>query len=80
MELLTVAVASFWVGVLLSMAENKSARVLAGADFRRVEATGRVGFDAAHRWFSLLGFDAEGVMRGYGPDGADHVRYARVTR
>lgn len=54
--------------------------VLAGAEFRRVEATSRVGFEAAHRWLHLLGFDAEGPLRAYGPDGADHIRWARVRR
>lgn len=46
---------------------------------RRLEATVEVGFFAGCRWLEMLGFEGEGVMRGYGENGEDHVRYARVT-
>ena len=55
-------------------------RVLADAGIRRVEATARQGFDGAGRWLKLLGFYPEGVMAAYGPDGADHMRWARIRR
>jgi hypothetical protein len=36
-----------------------------------------VGFEKAHRLVQFLGMQDEGVMRKYGPDGADYVRYAK---
>lgn len=44
----------------------------------RLQATVRQGEPAAARWLSRLGFVYEGRMAGYGPDGADHLRFARV--
>lgn len=45
---------------------------------RRVEATVDVGFDAGDRWMKMLGFEYEGLMRAYRPDGADMKLYARI--
>lgn len=47
-------------------------------DTRRVEATVDSGFDAGHRLMRLLGFQREGCMRAYLPDGRDCDLYARV--
>jgi RimJ/RimL family protein N-acetyltransferase len=55
-------------------------RVLAGAGYLRVDATARQGFAQAQRWLAMLGFVPEGVMHAYGPDGSDHMRWARVRR
>lgn len=44
----------------------------------RVECEVAHGFLAGHRWVRMLGFDHEGVMRAYGPDGRDFHRYAKV--
>lgn len=49
------------------------------AGFRRIEATVVDGFAPGHRWIRRLGFRAEGLMRGYGPDGRDHWLYARLA-
>lgn len=38
----------------------------------------RQDFEAGHRFARLLGFQAEGVMRAYGPNREDHMLYARV--
>ena len=52
---------------------------------RRVEIAVRgapipgVGW-AAHDYAALLGLSREGVMRAWGPDGADYVLYAGVFR
>jgi hypothetical protein len=54
-------------------------RFLDIAGFRRVEATVDVGFDAGDRWMKMLGFEFEGLMRAYRPDGADMKLYARIT-
>lgn len=46
----------------------------------RLETTVIDGFAAGQRWAEKCGFDAEGLMRGYGPDGTDHWLYARTPR
>lgn len=46
--------------------------------FRRVEAYVDVGFKEGVRWMKMLGFELEGHMRAYGPDGRDMLLYARV--
>jgi len=45
---------------------------------RRIEATVIAGFEPGCRWMKLLGFEFEGVMRKYGSDGSDYLRYAKV--
>jgi hypothetical protein len=49
-----------------------------GGGLRRIETSVDAGFDAGHRWARALGFEPEGLMRAYSPDGRDHVLYARV--
>jgi hypothetical protein len=53
-------------------------RFLNIVDMTRVEAHVDVGFDCAKRWVERLGFEFEGKMRAYTPDGRDCLRYARV--
>jgi len=48
--------------------------------FVRVEAQVDVGFPEANRWMTMLGFELEGYMRAFRPDGADMLLYARVRR
>lgn len=48
--------------------------------FRRIETSVRRDFQQGHRWVRLLGFEREGTMRCYSPDGGDYDLYARVTR
>ena len=43
---------------------------------RRLEATTECDFPQGCRWLELLGFKSEGLLHAYGPDGADHYRYA----
>ncbi len=45
---------------------------------RRVEAVVDSGFDQGHRWLRLLGFQHEGRLRLYTPDGRDVDLYARL--
>ena len=54
------------------------ARFLDSAPYRRIEATVDVGFEQGHRWIKMLGFEIEGYMKAYRPDGADMLLYARV--
>jgi hypothetical protein len=44
----------------------------------RLEITVPRGFDAGCRLAHLLGFEVEGLMKEYGPDGGDHFLYAQV--
>lgn len=46
--------------------------------FRRLEATVDAGFEQGHRWMGMLGFEVEGYLRAYRPDGGDQLMYARV--
>lgn len=45
---------------------------------RRMEATVYEGFTQGHRWLRMLGFECEGLMRAYTPDGASQYLYSRV--
>ena len=53
---------------------------LAGAKWRRIEASVDVGFEAGMRWMTMLGFKQETPepMRAYRPDGGDSYLFARV--
>ena len=51
---------------------------LDNAQYRRIEATVDVGFKQGHRWIKMLGFELEGYMSSYRPDGADMLLYARI--
>lgn len=53
-------------------------RFLQASPFRRIEATVDVGFRPGCRWIEMLGFEIEGYMRAYRPDGGDMLLYARV--
>lgn len=43
---------------------------------RRVQAAVTMGHHEAHRLVRFVGMVEEGLMRKYGPDGADYMRYA----
>lgn len=43
---------------------------------RRVQAAVKVGHNEAHRLARFVGMEEEGLMKRYGPEGADYVRYA----
>ena len=43
----------------------------------RVQIAVRTSDTRAHKWALCLGFEQEGLMRNYGPDGADHYIMAR---
>ncbi len=45
----------------------------------RYEANIRCGFEAGFRWAERLGFQAEGLMRKWGPEGHDYMKYGRVA-
>lgn len=45
---------------------------------RRVECFVDVSFQEGIRWAEMLGFQREGLMRAFSPDGRDHILFARV--
>ena len=47
----------------------------------RIEMTVRADFKPGHKWARLLGFYIEnppGLLKGYGPQGEDHIAYVRI--
>jgi RimJ/RimL family protein N-acetyltransferase len=44
----------------------------------RIQASVSVLDLTANRYAQWLGFQKEGIMKKYGPDGTDYVRYARL--
>lgn len=53
---------------------------LINAPYVRIESTVDVGFKQGARWMKMLGFELEGYMKAYRPDGADMLLYSRVRR
>lgn len=53
-------------------------RWLETVDWRRLEAHCDARYLQAHRWLYLLGFECEGPLKSYTPDGQDCLRFARV--
>jgi len=47
--------------------------------WRRVQATASASWPDALRFAEWLGMTPEGLMRSYGVDGSDHIRYARIS-
>ncbi len=48
--------------------------------YRRVQMTVRSDFLCGWKWAKALGFQSEGIMRKYGPDGTDYILFSRVAR
>jgi RimJ/RimL family protein N-acetyltransferase len=48
--------------------------------FRRIETLVRSDFKAGWRWAHLLGFQYEGTLRAFWPDGRDADLFARIKR
>ena len=46
--------------------------------YTRVQATTHADFERGERFLKWLGFEREGVLRKFGPDGSDHKIYSRV--
>lgn len=52
--------------------------VVTAAPWRRIEMTVDAKHDRAMEWAKRLGFEREGLMRAYAPDGRDCYLYAKV--
>lgn len=53
-------------------------RFLEITPYRRIETSVASDFDQGHRWARMLGFENEGTMKAFTPDGRDCDLYARV--
>jgi len=53
-------------------------RIEAEYGFSRIQAACLCGWNRAEKWLQKLGFEYEGIMAKYGPDGSDYYRYARI--
>lgn len=59
----------------------KAARcILFSCAARRIEATVSAHFSQAKKLVEMLGFEFEGVLKAYGPNGDDFLMFARVNR
>lgn len=47
--------------------------------YKRIQAAVSLKDNDALRFVKWMGFEEEGVMRKYGPDGSDYARYAKVN-
>lgn len=47
-------------------------------NYKRIETAVDCSFEQGHRWMKMLGFEREGRMRAFMPDGRDCDLYARV--
>ena len=45
---------------------------------KRLQTSVKADCDIAIRFAKWLGLKEEGLMKGYGPDGSDYLRYARI--
>jgi hypothetical protein len=67
------------VGTHMVMLHKAVRRALTMHTYRRVETAVACNFPQGHRWAELLGFEREGRMRAFTPDGMDCDLYARVV-
>lgn len=63
---------------LSRLARDDLAPFLIERGAHRLEVISRAEHRDAHKWLSWLGAQREGVMRKFGKDGADYVRFAWV--
>lgn len=61
--------------ILIHKAVHRTMRL---HNYRRIETAVASDFEQGHRWAKMLGFEREGRMRSYTPDGRDCDLYARV--
>jgi hypothetical protein len=66
-------------GIMVYQAiKNKVDELIKEYNMRRVQCTVRTDFNKARKMVETLGFQLEGLMRSYCPDGADVWMYARI--
>ena len=54
--------------------------VIKNNNFKRFQTSVKADCDVAIRFAKFLGLEEEGLMKNYGPDGADFYRFARILK
>lgn len=75
--LLSMETDKFKIKTYLAIQEGLE-KLIKDNNLRRVQAWADVDFHRAHTLFKHLGFKAEGIARGYLPNGNDALLYARI--
>ncbi len=67
----------------ISMAKHfkkKTNVLIETTKIKRLQTTVKADFKLGHKFATWLGFEKEGLMKYYGPDGSDYIRYARIIK
>jgi hypothetical protein len=59
--------------------KHKLNELISANNLRRVQVAIPETHQVSCRWITHLGFNCEGIMPKYGPDGADYLRFARLS-
>tara|TARA_B110000503_G_scaffold114183_1_gene171556 strand:- start:84 stop:530 length:447 start_codon:yes stop_codon:yes gene_type:complete len=54
--------------------------LLKSTKIKRLQTSVKADFDLGQKFAEFLGLEKEGLMKNYGPDGADYYRYARIIK
>jgi hypothetical protein len=52
---------------------------LLASGFHRLECESRHDHHSAHRWLESMGFEREGILRRYGTDGSDYIKFGATA-
>ena len=66
--------------MFVKLIRENMARMTDEFQFRRLQATARADAPKSRRFLEFLGFEREGLLKAYGPDGADHVLFAKIRK
>ena len=72
-------VAEGWV-LATKVMKQRTDMMIANNLIKRLQTSVKADCDIAIRFAKWLGLKEEGLMKGYGPDGSDYYRYARIVR
>ena len=60
--------------------KKRTDMMIANNLIKRLQTSVKADCDIAIRFAKWLGLKEEGLMKGYGPDGSDYYRYARIIK
>ena len=60
--------------------KKKTDVLIETTNIKRLQTTVKADFKLGQRFAQWLGFEKEGLMKYYGPDGSDYIRYARIIK
>jgi hypothetical protein len=49
-------------------------------NIKRLQTSVKADFWHGQKFAKWMGFETEGLMKNYGPDGSDYIRYARIIK